>query len=147
MELRKHPPSDSSLDLLLPAFERGLLRENLSVSTVRSYRWALEDLARFMRDQAGTDDVADLDRDLLERWQDHLRERPSALGGHLKAPSRSNASTAVRRLIRFAAEREMLDWRLERAVVRVRTVQNDPRPIEPDDLAVLQAHFSRPSTN
>jgi site-specific recombinase XerD len=144
--LRPATLSESSLDVILPAFERSLLRENIAAATVRGYRWALDDLARFLRRQ-DVDDVAQLSRDLLERWQDQLRERPSALGGHLKASTRSIASTAARRLIRFAAERDMLDWKLERAVVRVRTVQNDPRPIDPEDLAKLQAHFSRPSRN
>lgn len=147
MELRQRTVSESSFELVIPALERALLRENLSPATVRCYRYALDDLARFMHG-AGIDDLADVDRDLLERWQDNLRERPSMLnGGLLKASTRSIASTAARRLIRFAAERDMCDWKLERAIVRVRTVINEPRPIEPAHLAQLQEHFARTSRN
>lgn len=147
MEALSHPsPSDSSLDVVLPAFERALLRENLSPRTVRSYRWALDDLVRFLRAN-GVDDLAYVDRDLLERWQDQLRDRETRLGRLLKASTRSIASTAVRRLIRWGAERDMLDWTVERAVVKVHTRKSEPRPLEPQVLHALQAHYARSSHN
>lgn len=148
--LNPHPPTESSFELIIPALERELLRESQNpagtLKTIRSYRWALDDLTRFAH-AAGVYDLADVDRDLLERWQDNLRERPSGLGGRLKSSSRSIASTAARRLIRHAAERDMIDGKLERAIVRVRTVQNEPRPLEPTHFALLRAHFAQPSTN
>src|SRR5579864_5950926 len=127
MELRESPPSESSLDRVARDFQRALLRENLSENTVRSYGWAVADLVRFLRAN-GVNDLADVDRDLLERWQDQLRERVTRMGTHLRSSTRSGASTAARRLIGFAADRDMVDWRLARAIVRVRTVKNDGEP-------------------
>lgn len=143
MEALSRTPSDSSLDVVLPAFERALRRENLSERTVRSYRWALDDLARFMRAN-DVEDVAELDRDLIERWQDQLRDRYTKRGTLLRSSTRSIASTAARRLIRWAAERDILDWKVERAVVKVHTRKSDPRPLDRAVLDRLRMHYAQP---
>lgn len=120
--------SESWLDAVGPAFERALLREGKSPATVRIYRWALAKLFGFLRTN-DVDDLADLSRDHLERWQDQLLADPK-----MSARSRQSASSAARSLIRWAADREILDYSLERAIVAVRVVKRKRRPIPAEDL-------------
>jgi site-specific recombinase XerD len=128
--------SDSWLDTVAIDYERALLRQNLSPATVRIYGTAIKNFFAFARDQ-GVDDLHDADRNLIERWQDALRNRTPPL----RASSRSLYSTSVRQLLRWAAERDIVDWRLEKAIVGVRTRHNLPRPIPPADLAQLKAYL------
>ena len=132
--------SDSWLDYALEGFERSLLREDLSPKTVRSYGIGIKNLFSFLRDQ-GVDDLADLTRDLLERWQDSLRDHVPTF----KAGTRSLYGTAVRQLIRWAADHDMLDLKLERAIVGVRTRHRETeearQPIAEEDLGRLMAYL------
>lgn len=132
--------SDSWLDNVGDSFDRALLRQDLSPKTVRSYGIGIKNFFAFLRDQ-GVDDLADINRDLLERWQDSLRERVPPL----KAGSRSLYSTAVRQLIRWAADRDIVDLKLERAIVGVKMRHKDDehvrQPIAPEDLVRLMAYL------
>ena len=132
--------SDSWLERVGPSFERSLLREELSPQTVRSYMIGIKNLFAFLHDQ-GVEDLVQLDRDLLERWQDSMRERVPPL----RAGSRSLYATAVRRLIGFAADRDIVDWKLERAIKGVRQRRRDSehvrQPIPPADLELLKAYL------
>lgn len=132
--------SDSWLDNVGDSFERALRRQDLSEKTVRSYGIGVKNFFGFLRDQ-GVDDLHYLTRDHIERWQDAMRERVPPL----RAGSRSLYSTAVRQLLRWAAERDIVDWRLEKSVVGVRTRHKDDehvrQPIEPEDLVRLMAYL------
>src|SRR5258708_18110093 len=132
--------TDSWLENVGDSFKRDLLREEISPKTVRTYGIGIKNFFAFLREN-GVDDLTYLNRDLLERWQDALRERvpPLAIG------SRSLYSTAVRRLIGFAADRDIVDWKLERAIKGVRkrkkSKDEERQPIPPGDLEILNASF------
>jgi site-specific recombinase XerD len=132
--------SDSWLDSVEESFERALLRQDLSPKTVRSYGIGIKNFFAFLRDQ-GVDDLHHLTREHLENWQDAMRERVPPL----KAGSRSLYSTAVKQLIRWAADRDIVDLKLERAIVGVRTRhrsdQETRQPISEEDLARLMAYL------
>jgi site-specific recombinase XerD len=133
--------SDSWLENVSGSFERALLREEMSPKTVRSYGIGIKNFFAFLREN-GVDDFANINRDLLERWQDAMRERSDP---PLRAGSRSLYGTAVRRLIGWAADRDIVDWKLERAIKGVKTRRRGSdhvrQPIPPEDLAILKAHF------
>lgn len=114
-----------------------MLRRDLRPGTVRIYRWAVADLFDFLH-RRGIDEIGGLTRDELERWQDSLRD-PDRQPKALTASSRNMAHNAARQMLRFAAEHDLVDWRLERAIVKVRTRQKDPQPIPEADFAKLRA--------
>ena len=126
--------SSTWLDQVLEDFERAMLRRQLSPATVRTYRWALQDLFQGMKD-SGFTDLAELTRDMLEDWQDTMGERK------WRPRSRSLAITAARQLIRWAAERDLIDFRLEKALARVKTPDGRPRPIKKPDLEKIKAYL------
>lgn len=123
---------DGWLDQVLEDFERAMLRRQLSANTVRIYRWALQDLFEFLT-EGGVSDIRELRREHLERWQDRMVET------HWRPRTRSLAGTAARQLIEWAAERDLVDLRLKKALARVKTPQLLPKPIPPDDLAKIKA--------
>src|SRR5579859_6582203 len=125
------------LDQVLEDFERSMLRRELRPGTVRIYRWAVADLFDFLRGR-GVTDIKDITRDHLQRWQDALRD-PDRQPRALTASSRNMAHNAVRQMLRYAAEEDLVDWRLERAIVKVRTHQKEPRPIPEEDFDKLRA--------
>lgn len=138
---RKLHPSESALDRIAESFERALLREEFSPATVRNYGIGVKNLFSFLRDR-GVWDFADLTRGLLEEWQDSLRERTPPL----KANSRALYATAVRQLIEWAADRDVVDVKLVRAIARVRTrrrEQDQRQPIPASDLAQLMAYLGQ----
>lgn len=132
--------SDSWIDRVGESFSRQMLRQDLSPKTVRSYGIGLKNFFAYLRDQ-GVDDLHHINRQLLEGWQDSMRERVPPL----RAGSRSLYSTAVRQLIRWAADRDIVDLKLERAIVSVKTRHKDDehvrQPIESEDLVRLMAHL------
>ncbi len=111
-----------------PAYERALQRRNRRPDTIRTYMWTVDKLIRFLQSE-GLEDLSEVTRDHLERWQDEV------LQSRLKARSRQHASSIARGLLRWAAEREIIDWRLERAVVPVNVKRRKVRPIPREDLA------------
>jgi site-specific recombinase XerD len=132
--------SDSWLDNVVDSFSRALLRAELSPKTVRTYGNGIKHFCAFLREQ-GVDDMHYVTRDLIERWQDSLREHVPPL----KASSRGLYATAVRQLLRWAAEQDIVDWRLEKAVLGVRTRrgprENERQPIDQHDLIKLMAYL------
>lgn len=135
-------PDPGSLDQVLEDFERAMLRRGMSRNTVRIYRWALGDLFKGMQ-MAGMHGLSDLTRDVLEDWQDALLER------RLRASSRALAVTAARQLVKWAADRDWVDFRLEKALQKVKAPQGMPRPIPPADLEKLREYLlpRRPKMN
>jgi len=138
--LQLHRRSDSLLDDVARSFEQQLLNENFSPETVRGYGVGIKNLFAFLRDH-DVHDLADLNRQLLEDWQTSLRERVPPL----KANSRGLYATSARQLIAWAAERDIVDLKLVRAIVRVRTKRHDEDdevpPIPPDDLRLIMAYL------
>jgi site-specific recombinase XerD len=116
---------------------------------LRSYANGIKCLFSFLREN-GVDDFHLLNRELLEHWQDSMRERVPPL----RASTRSVYGTGVRRLIKWAAERGIVEADLERAVKgisrRLKKGAPGERPISKDDLARLMDYLgsrhSRPST-
>lgn len=124
-ELRQ---TDSSLEVVIAGLNDELRLRDFSPKTIRTYGWALDDLVAFLRAQ-NVDDLGLLTREHLRTWQLQLLER------RLKPSSRQGASTAVRKLLRYAAELDMVDWRLEKALVSVRIKREKRRhPIPRADL-------------
>src|SRR5579872_5778029 len=118
---------NAALGRLLEDFKRALLRQQVAPSTIHSYsRSVRELLALFSSD--GSDSLASLTAEHLERWQDQVGMRP------LQASTRAVYGTGVRQFIRWAAERELVDGRLERSVVRVKCFPKKPRPLAAEDL-------------
>jgi site-specific recombinase XerD len=130
--------SDSWLDRVADSFERDLMRRDLSPATARTYGNGIKSLFTFLRDQ-GVDDLHYLNRDLLERWQDYLRERVPVL----KSSTRGLYATATRQLIGWAADHDIVDLKLQRALVGVRTRKRDDehsrQPIPDEDLERIMA--------
>jgi len=122
--------SESWLGAIGPAYARALRRAGRSEETIRGYMWTVDKLIDFL-ERDGLDDFADITRDQLERWQDEIVQ------SKLKAKSRQHASSIARGLLRFAAEREWIDWRLERAVVPVRVKKRKVPPIPMADLQAI----------
>ena len=134
MAVVKLPSSDSSLDSVGRAFMRTLQLRQFRPGTLKVYSWALDKLFTFL-DAEGVHDLADVTREHLENWQLAMLESP------VRASSRQSASSAAKALIRWAAEREMVDWRLERAIAPVKVRKKKRRPIPPEDLAKILAHI------
>lgn len=122
--------TDSSLEGIFDDFARDMRRRDRSPKTIHIYKWAIDDLVAFLRVN-DVHDLADVTRDNLERWQDQLLDRK------LKPNSRQAASSAARALIRWAADRDIIDWRLERAIVSVKVKKRKRRPIPAEDLAKI----------
>ena len=122
------------LSQVIDDFCRWMVREGRSAATIRSYSWALDDLQRFLRAQ-GVADVTDLTRRQLEDWQDEMIAR--GVGPR----SRQLASTAVRMFVRFCADEDLVDSRLERGIARVKVQRLLPRPIPPVDLQLVKAYL------
>jgi len=125
-------PRYSRVANVIDGLERQMVREGRSPSTLRAYRWAYDDLIKF----AGIRNIGELTRDILERWQDELVRR------HVSPRSRALAATAIRRLIRYAADDDLVDLKLERALANVRAPRLRPRPIPEDDLVRIKAFLA-----
>jgi site-specific recombinase XerD len=128
------PRSDSALAIVGPAFLEELQLREYAPGTLKIYRWSLDKLFTFLESQ-GVDDLADLTRDHLRAWQLQL------LQGNITSSSRSSASSSAKALIRWASELEMVDWRLERAILPVRVKKRKRRPLPKADLMRILAHI------
>lgn len=115
-------------------FLASIRRRGLSPATATIYGWALRDLETWLAAR-GVVDVRELDRELLEGWQDSLQQR-------LSPKSRAVAATAVRGCLLWAADRDLVDWRLQRSVVTVRTAKGMPRPIPLKNLRRIVAYLA-----
>jgi len=111
-----------------------LRRRGYAAGTLTTYGSFLAYLVEFL---AVRDVVAfeQLQATHLEEWQDQLLRR------QLAPKTRSLASTAVRQLLLWAADQDLVNWRLSRAVQVVRTHGGRPRPIPLPDLTRIQAYI------
>jgi integrase len=114
------------LDQVLEDFERDIVRRRFAPGTVRIYRWAIGDLFELMQ-RRGLTNIEHLTRAVLEDWQD-------ALAARLAPQSQQSATTAVRALINWCGDWDLLDLRLLRALAKVRVPDSEPRPIPDEDL-------------
>jgi len=142
MPARQLVRSDSWLDSVGDSFAEWMV-EDYSPKTIRNYGIGIKNFFGFLREN-GVDDLVHLNRELIEGWQASLRQRIPPL----KSSSRSLYATAVRQLIRYAADCDILDLKLERAVRGVRRRRRDDdegdgerQPISEEDLEVLKAWF------
>ena len=127
------PPAGDLLDPLIERFLRRVGRKG-SQRTEENYGWGLTHLRRFLAAR-GVDQLDELDEEGLEEFQQDLLERGWT------PRSRSLAHTAVRSFLRWLLERELIDWRLLRAVDPVKVPKGRARPIPRDDLAAIMAHL------
>src|SRR5213594_3387358 len=111
-----------------------LRRRGRSDSTIGTYRWGLRGFVEFLTEH-GINELAGLRRVHIEAWQDEL------IGRGLAPKSRQLAATAVRELLHWAIDRDLVEWRLLRAVERVKTMPGLPRPIPLPHLERIQAHI------
>lgn len=80
--------------------------------------------------------IQQLREEHLESWQDSLVERG------LQTASRALAATALRSWLRWLMERELVGWRLLRAVTAVKRPKGRARPIPAQDLARVFDHLA-----
>lgn len=119
---------------VLSGFDRSLVRQHLSPETIRTYRGGLRDLVGFLIARR-CESVRQLNRELLEQWQDQLAARS------LRPSTCSMYSIAVRRFLRWAADEEFVEERLERSIARIHVPDGLPRPLPPQDLEVIRAYL------
>jgi integrase/recombinase XerC len=105
-----------------------MVRRELSPCTVEAYHWAFLDLLKTLGS-------IELTRELLEDWQDSMINRK------LGPRSRSLAITATRQLIRWAVDREIMDHRLEKALVKVKVPDGQPHPISRENLTKIKDYL------
>jgi len=125
----------TDLDQVLEDFERDMLRGQLSPNTVRTYRWGLQDLFDGMK-AANRRDVRELSQGILEAWQASMTTRS------WRPRTKQLAVNAARPFIRWAAERGLIDPRLEETLVKVKPPQAEPvAGIPKGDLAQIKAYL------
>jgi site-specific recombinase XerD len=117
-----------SLNTLINDFERSMVRRELSPRTIEAYHWAFLSLLKNLGS-------VELTRDLLENWQD------SMIDHGLSPKSRHLAITAVRQLIRYAVDKELIDHRLEKALAKVKVPDGQPHPISKENLTKIKDYL------
>ncbi len=122
-----------SLPDLIDAFRRDLKRRGRAPDTIAIYMWSAQSLVSLAAAHR-KGGLGYVDRDLLERWQD-------SLSAHLIPRSEELARVGVRRLLKWAADRELCSPLLERVVVGIKVVRKRPRPLAPWDLIRIQSHL------
>lgn len=126
---------DGALEGAVRRWQASLRRRALSEGTIQTYTWGLSSLIEHCA-ACYVFDLEDLHAGVLEGWQDQL------VGRALAPKTRSIAATAVRQFLCWAADQELIDWRLTRKVAVVRTRAGRPRPIPLPDLVRIQAHIA-----
>lgn len=134
--MREQQASSLTLQQSIEDYLRKLRRRGRSPETIKTYRWGLRSLERFAA-AAGVQLVAELDKEVLERWQDSLDQ--------LAPKSRQLAHTAVREWLRVLLDDDLVHWRLIRAVEVVRAPRRRPRPIPQKDLQTVIEYLRQPS--
>jgi len=110
------------------------VRRGGSASSAVTYGTQLRSLRRHL-EAAGVARIQQLREEHLEAWQDELQARG------LKAASRALAGTTLRSWLRWLMERELVGWRLLRAVTTVKRPRARARPVPAGDLARLRGHL------
>jgi len=118
---------------------RSLLRKGRRPNTSRAYAAELRDFGRWLELQR-VRSLLELSRKHIEAWQDDIHGR--------KAPrTQQVASTAVRGLLKWAADEElpMVTPGLWLRIVQRRAPRLIPRPIPLRDLIVISNYFAAPA--
>src|SRR6185437_1671306 len=96
-------------------YEQSLVRRRLRPDSLKTYRGGLRDFVRFLSAR-GCESPDDLDRGLIEGWQDDLLRRELA-------PSTCSVyGTSVRRFVDWAEDQDLVAPRLSRAIVPVKVL-------------------------
>lgn len=119
---------------------RAQLRRGRATASIRTWSVYLRNLGRFLEEERA-ESPEDLTRDLLERWQDGLRD-------HLLPASQQVAVHSVRALLKWADLEEVsvhagLWARLETPAIPERL----PRALEPRELRAILEHYSVPRSD
>lgn len=122
------------LDVGLDRFVAMMRRRDRAAGTIQTYSWALRYLLEFL-EVRGITCFDELERQHLEAWQDQLVDRG------LAPKTRSIAATAARQYLIWAADQDLVEWRLQRAIQAVHTRAGRPRPIPLQDLERIQAYI------
>lgn len=107
--------------------------QNASALTIRNYRHWLQ---RF-RDQVGDEDIAELDRELIERYRQHLLlVRDTKSKASLKLVTINYHLIALRRLLKYlqAQDHAVVEWR---KVVLSAHRYFQPKPLDKEELGRL----------
>src|SRR5215471_13260644 len=122
---------------LTAAWSRSLSRRGRARGTQRTYWWLVRDFGRWL-EHCRILAPDHLVVEVLYSWQDDLVERG------VSASTLSLASVVLRGLLRWGArERFGLETGLWERVETVDRQPTQPRPLEPDQLARILAHFAR----
>lgn len=111
------------------------IRRAGAASSAETYGTQLRGLRRYLAEH-GVTRVPQIREEHLEGWQDALVDRG------LKPASRSLAATAVRGWLNWLMERELVGWRLLRAVTAVKRPRGRARPIPKTELEQLVDHMA-----
>lgn len=135
---RSHPPTGSAaartlttLSSLVDAYAAARQRAGIAYRTIEGETATLRSLVAFLAGH-GIIRAGDLNRAVLEAWQD--RQRPGPRRPRFGASSRARAAGAARSFLRWLATLDLIDHRLAGAVVAVRVPRLAPRPIPAADL-------------
>jgi integrase/recombinase XerD len=113
------------------------IRRGGASSSAQTYGTQLRSLRRHL-DELGVIRIQQLREEHLETWQDALQARG------LKPASRALAATTLRSWLNWLMERELVGWRLVRAVTTVKRPRARARPVPIADLARLRGHLETP---
>jgi site-specific recombinase XerD len=111
------------------------LEANRSPNTVRAYAGELRRLAGFLASRGHSLRVDDLSRDDLRAYQRHLA------GGGRTPATRARALVAVRSWLRWLAREGLIQKDLSNGVTVPRIEQRLPKPLPPEELALLLARL------
>jgi site-specific recombinase XerD len=112
---------------------------NHGPSTVRTYRWALRRLGRFLADHGHSLRMADLHREDLRAYQRHLADT-------LPGPaSRAAALVACRSWLRWLAREDLVERDVSDRITLPKIEQRLPKPLTTEDLARVLRWAAQPS--
>lgn len=110
------------------------IRRAGAASSAQTYGTQLRGLQRWLAERDVVR-IQQLREEHLEGWQDSLVQRG------LKPASRSLAATTLRSWLNWLMERELVGWRLLRAVTTVKRPKGRARPIPTEDLVRLMGEL------
>jgi site-specific recombinase XerD len=129
--------------MIVREYTANMRRKLLSEGTVHAYSWALEDFGRFILMERELEDLADLELEDIEAWEDHLRTT-GGLTGNGRAPrSQQMARAALRQCLKFASHRGLqLDPAIFDGFSAMRVPRGLPRPLAPVHVDRITAYLS-----
>jgi integrase/recombinase XerD len=136
VELPGRSDRSHDVDQLMDRFLAHVRRAG-AASSANTYGTQLRSLRRHL-DELGVTRIQQLREEHLEGWQDALQARG------LSRASRALAATTLRSWLNWLMERELVGWRLLRAVTTVKRPRARARPVPAGDLARLRHHLEEP---